>query len=138
MSMNGYLEEDELILYAMQALSEPETAAVEEQLARDTAMRDRLAEIRLTLGVYATATVPLEEVPAGSKERFLQLLQQSAIPVQSNVVQMPVRDAQMQPGERKRSAAMRVLPWVGWAIAAMLLVGLALQHKRTQCRGPAR
>ncbi len=127
---NGYIEEDELILYAMEALSEPEAAAVAGALARNPEMRSRLAAVQLTLGVYATATVPVGEVPAGSMERFMQSIQRDAVRPQSNVVPMPAHKTRLQGAERKPSAAVRVMPWLGWAIAAMLLVSVLWQHQR--------
>ncbi len=128
MSMHGYLQDDELILYAMQALDEQETAAVAEQLAHDGTMQERLAEILATLGVYAAATVPLEEVPAGSKERFLKKL--ASAPSQSNVVAMRSPEERRRAGAQRSSAVARVLPWVGWAIAAMLLAGFVWQRRQ--------
>ncbi len=130
MSMNGYLEEDELILYAMQALSGPEASAIADNLARDPDMRERLAEIQLTLGVYATATVPPQEAPASSKDRLLRAIQRDAVRQDTNVVQMPAPGSHAQPVQRRPKAAVRVLPWLGWAIAAMLLIGVLWQHQR--------
>ncbi len=132
MSMNGYLQEDDLILYAMQALSEPEAAAVADALGRDPEMRSRLEEIQLTLGVYATATVPLEQAPAGSMERFIQAIRQDAAPTGRNVVAMPAQRTRLQTAHRNPSVAVRVLPWLGWAIAAMLLAGFGWQHEHTK------
>ncbi|MGI4758704.1 MAG: anti-sigma factor domain-containing protein [Janthinobacterium lividum] len=122
MTINGYLEDDNLILYAMQALSDTEAAAVAEELAGNQALQQRLADIRITLGVYAEATVDHAEVPQGSLDRLLAALPRPT----SNIVTMP---APVEQQKARTTASTSILGWSGWAIAAMALVTLGVEHR---------
>ena len=114
MNTRGYLEDDDLILYAMQALTPAESAKVAESLAKDEGMQERLAEITLTLGLYATASIDPVEPPAGSLERLMRGLSKGG-----DVVQMPAPATKLL---SLWTRATTVLPRAGWAVAALLLL----------------
>lgn len=126
MTTNGHLEDDDLILYAMGALPDAEASPIAEHLAGDEGLRRRLADVRLTLGLYAEAVVEPVEVPAGSLDRLLASISQDR-----NVIQMPQRDPGSEGGKRRASAS-AMLSWTGWAVAAALLVAAGLEYKQSR------
>ena len=125
MNTTGYLDEDELTLYALQLLSSAEESKVEAQLSESSADRRRLAEVRLLLGLYAEATVETQDVPAESLSRLMRSIQK-----EKAVLPMPVQSAAISSPQSK-SVGSKVLPWMGWAIAATLLVVVGWQHERS-------
>ena len=132
MSIDGLVTEDDLILYAMQALSGPEMEQVAARVGREPELGRRLAEIQSVLGVYASATTEMEEVPASALRRLQNSLERER-PVTS-VAAVPA--AKGVHAERASGWGWNLgLLWAGWAVAAALLVSvglLARQKHETQ------
>ena len=123
MNTNRYLNDDDLALYALRLLTPAEASEVEGRLAGSSEERDRLARIELSLGAYAECAVELREVPQSSADRFLQ-----SISGEKRILQMPAPESRAvaastpRPAKRSREGSATPLSWLGWAIAAALLV----------------
>jgi hypothetical protein len=128
MTKNGFLEDDELILYAMQALSEAEERTVAAQLAKSEDLRQRLAEIKTSLGLYAEAVVDPVDIPAGGLERLMASISQY-----DDVV--PMHPREMTKGEARTITTSSPIAsgraaWAGWLVAATLLVAAAMEFQQ--------
>ena len=145
MNANGHFDEEDLALYAMHSLTEEESASVRAHLQQCEACSRELAALRADLALYAQ-TLELQEVPAGSRDRFLGSVAlepraQSQVP--SVIAQRHAADfATEQPVEAPRSPATpnegrpelvaplaprrgvvrTIAPWIGWALAASVTV----------------
>ncbi|MCU1253212.1 MAG: hypothetical protein JWQ49_6241 [Edaphobacter sp.] len=126
----------------MQLLSKEEAAEVAAYLSQSSDARKELAEIQGDLAIYAH-TVDLHSPPAQVRERLMKQVarEKKAVPIdRPAVAETRVPEAAVRPGTiftesgaivpsyvteeiaSKRGIAGKVLPWVGWAVAA----GLAL------------
>jgi anti-sigma-K factor RskA len=142
MSEQRRISSEDLALFAMQLLSKEETAEVAAYLAQSSDARRELAEIQGDLAVYAH-TVDLHSPPAQVRERLMKQVgrEKKAVPIdRPAVAETRAPEAAVRPGTiftesgaivpsyvteeiaPKRRIAGKVLPWVGWALAA----GLAL------------
>lgn len=103
---------DDLALYAMEALSQEESALVRAHLEDCAECRGALAEAR---GDWALVAMSVEqhEVPAGSGERFMKRIAQD----RPQAVRRP--QAAVAPMERRRPL---MAGWMPWALAAALAV----------------
>ncbi len=129
MNANRYFEDDDLALYAMHLLAEPEASALAREVAENHETRSRLAELQARLGAYAQTTVDMQPLPEGSTQRFLERLarERKAVPIGK-----PASVTALLPETRRTRATGAVLPWVGWALAACLAVAAGkLYHDRT-------
>jgi cytoskeletal protein RodZ len=129
MSTHGFVTEDDLILYAMQALPDAEMSQVAAQLARDGELARRLREVESVLGLYASATTAVEDVPAGALRRLQDTIEQERPAALSARVPSQPALASDRPARERWSLG---LLWAGWALAASLLVtvGLLFRHSR--------
>ncbi len=118
MNATGHFEEDDLALYAMHLLAEPEASTVARYVAESEEGRRRLAEVQAMLTAYAEATVKLQGVPEGSLERLMGRVAQ-----EKKVIDMPgaVPAKAAAPAHRPGISG-QVLPWIGWAVAAGVTV----------------
>jgi hypothetical protein len=139
MNATRHIEQEDLALFAMQLLSRDEAAGIALHLEQCPDCGRALAEVQGDLAVYAH-TVDLHSPPAQARERLLKQVarEKKEVPIE--------RAATPEPGSRygnesfsrglaggayptedegapRRSAAGRVLPWVGWAVAVGLAVG---------------
>jgi hypothetical protein len=156
MSEPRRITSEDLALFAMQLLSKEETAEVAAYLAQSKDARRELAEIQGDLAVYAH-TVDMHSPPAQARERLTKQVarEKKAVPIDRAAIAgdgareaaKPRPDAiftesgaivpsyiteEIPP---KRSVAARVLPWVGWAVAAGLAVTTGmLYHERGAMR----
>jgi hypothetical protein len=142
MSEPRRITSEDLALFAMQLLSKEETAEVGAYLAQSSDARREFAEIQGDLAIYAH-TVDLHSPPAQVRERLMKQVarEKKAVPIERPAVaETRVPEAAVRPGTiftesgaivpsyvteeiaPKRGIGGRVLPWVGWALAA----GLAL------------
>ena len=139
MSTTGFVEEDDLILYAMQALSPSEMEQVRRRVNQEPELAHRLREIEQVLGSYASATIELQEVPSAALDRLTgaistqQLRDPAPRPVPAPLpVPAPrpvVKDSSRKPGWGGLGLG---LLWGGWAVAALLLVGLGFQYQQNR------
>ncbi|HSY67031.1 MAG TPA: anti-sigma factor [Edaphobacter sp.] len=155
MSEQRRISSEDLALFAMQLLSKEETAEVSAYLEQSEEARRELAEIQGDLAIYAH-TVDLHSPPAQARERLMKQLarEKKAVPIdrpleaESRASETPIRSGSIftESGARvpgylteeiapKRGAASKVLPWIGWAVAAGLAVTTGnLYHQREVLR----
>jgi Anti-sigma-K factor rskA, C-terminal len=140
MSEQRRITSEDLALFAMQLLSREETAEVAAYLAQSSDARKELAEIQGDLAIYAH-TVDLHSPPAQVRERLMKQVarEKKAVPIdRPAVAETRVQEAAVRPGTiftesgaivpsyvteeiaPKRGTAGKVLPWIGWALAAGL------------------
>jgi hypothetical protein len=114
-----HISPDDLALYALQALSPQESAAVREHVSGCEVCRAELASLQ---GDFAMLALSVEQqpLPAGARERFVQKVESEA---QAGAV--PVKRA--EPVSIERASKPRLATWTGWlAAAAALIVAAAL------------
>jgi hypothetical protein len=146
MSDERRITSEDLALFAMQLLPKEEMAAVAGYVARSEEARRELAEIQGDLAVYAH-TVDMHSPPAQTRDRLMKQVarERKAIPI--DVAATAQRPAVRSDAIFTESGAMvppslleelppkggtrgKVLPWIGWAAAAVL--GLMLGNMYRQ------
>ena len=122
-----HIDPDDLALYAMHLLPADESEEMALNLQHSVEARRMLAEIRGDLSILAVSAD--SHTPASSaRDRLMQQVarEKKAVPapVQPLVVADSLSSRAPTPAEEPapRSFAARNLPWLGWAIAAMLLL----------------
>jgi anti-sigma-K factor RskA len=149
MSEQRRITSEDLALFAMQLLSKDETAEVAAYVAQSADARRELAEIQGDLAIYAH-TVDLHSPPAQVRERLMKQVarEKKTVPIDRPAVAEPgAREAKARPDAiftesgaivpsyiteeipPKRGFASKVLPWVGWALAAGLAVTTGLLYR---------
>jgi hypothetical protein len=129
MTNHIHIPQEDLVLYAMQALSAAEIATIREHLAACEDCRADLAQISGDLALTAMST-PQHPLPQGARERFLERI--GAQPEDSkNVVSIAYIPSGSKPKVRRAQL------WIPWAAAAALLViaialGIQLQSARRE------
>jgi anti-sigma-K factor RskA len=142
MSEPRRITSEDLALFAMQLLSKEEAAEVAAYVAQSSDARRELAEIQGDLAIYAH-TVDLHSPPAQVRERLMKQVarEKKTVPIDRPIVaETRAAETVVPPGAiftesgafvpsyvteeiaTKRGIGSKVLPWVGWALAA----GLAL------------
>jgi hypothetical protein len=159
MSEQRRITSEDLALFAMQLLSKEETAEVAAYLAQSAEARRELAEIQGDLALYAH-TVDMHSPPAQTRERLMKQVarEKKAVPIdrldQPGTRETRAAEATARPGAiftesgavvpsylteelpPKRGFAGKVLPWIGWALAAGLAVTAGdLYYQREALRG---
>jgi anti-sigma-K factor RskA len=121
-----HIDPDDLALYAMQLLSPDETADMTLHLQHSAEARRVLAEFQGDLSLYAMSA-EMHSPPSPTRDRLMKQVgkEKKAIPASlapqqysglHDVTEMPVRSILDE--EPKKTAAAKVLPWLGWAAAA--------------------
>ncbi len=131
MNTTGHIENDDLVLFAMQLLSREETALALAHIEQCPECRHELAQIQGDLAIYAL-TVDVQSPPADARERLLKQVAQEKkiIPIdsaQERTAELPIpsfggRRSLIEDDLPQRSFAGKVFPWLGWALAAGLAV----------------
>jgi Anti-sigma-K factor rskA len=165
MSEQRRITSEDLALFAMQLLSKEETAEVAAYVAQSAEARRELAEIQGDLATYAL-TADVHSPPAQARERLMRQVarEKKAIPIdrpavaeaaaeptvptnatagnettnegQRNGRGLGTGDYLTEDDRPKRGVLGKVLPWVGWAVAAGLAVAAGdLYHERDRLRG---
>jgi anti-sigma-K factor RskA len=111
MTGNEHISQEDLVLHALQALSQGESAAVRTHLAQCAMCRDQVAELSGDVAMLGLS-VPQHPVPAGARQRFLNRIAADVL-----VAKQPA----------KHETRRQVLPfprttWIPWATAAALAV----------------
>lgn len=110
-----HISQDDLALYALQALSVEESAVVREHLSECEVCRTELARLRGDLAMVALS-VDQQPLPAGARERFAQ-----KIGLDPRAAKSP------EPVPIRRTPKFAGAGWSGWiATAAALLVAVSL------------
>ena len=132
-----HIDPDDLPLYAMHLLSPEDTEEMHLHLQHSAEARKVLSEIYGDLALLAH-TAEQHSPPALTRQRLMKHVarEKKAIPVEQNHAPVDtyaprtlalVDDLPVRP-----SVPARVLPWVGWAIAAGLAVGFFTEHQKTE------
>jgi anti-sigma-K factor RskA len=126
MTDGRHISQEDLALYAMQALSLEESAPIRVHLAECSVCRAEVAELSGDLALVAMS-VEQHPVTAGARQRFLDRIAAdgaTAKPASKSAVSSPVIAIDAP------RPARRVATWIPWAaVAAMILVSVALQWK---------
>lgn len=122
-----HISQDDLALYALQALSSEESAAVREHLSGCEVCRGELAGLEGDLAMVALS-VDQQPLPAGARERFVQRLE-------SDVRGSARETRPSEPIPIDRAPKPRSASWTGWlAAAAAVIVAVALGYQVTSLR----
>ncbi len=120
MTDGRHISQEDLALYAMQALSREESAPIRAHLAECAPCRAEVAELSGDLALVAMS-VEQHPLPEGARQRFLDRVAADA--------------ASSQPASKPTvisidSPRRRVAAWIPWAaVAAMILISVALQWR---------
>lgn len=123
-----HIDPDDLALYAMQLLPAEEMEEMSLHLQHSAEARRVLAEFTGDLALFAY-TAEMHSPPALSRQRLMKHVAREKKAVPISVVQQPAegtyapRASTLLDEPVRKSGPARVLPWVGWAIAA----GMALE-----------
>jgi hypothetical protein len=122
MMQDGHIAQEDLVLYAMQAMQPHELAAVRLHLEQCAECRQALAEVNGDLALVAMS-VEEKPLPEGARARFVERLAADA--AQTGKADGPA----VVSIERKRPAGRAAL-WIGWlAAAASLLLAISLAQR---------
>ena len=125
MTDRAHIPQEDLALYAMQALSTEETAAVRLHLDECAACRAEVAQLSGDLALVALS-VPQRPLPEGARQRFVERISADAAanPASSQAVNAPVVSIDSGRAEKK------VYSSISWAaVAAMMIFSLGLLLK---------
>jgi hypothetical protein len=130
-----HIDPDDIALYAMQLLPPDETEEMTLHLQHSAEARRVLAEIYSGLSVFAHSA-EMHTPPAMARQRLMKHVarEKKEIPADPLAAAYAQR-ATVLPFEDKvaqRSAAAKILPWVGWALAAGLGAFSALQYTQQE------
>jgi anti-sigma-K factor RskA len=152
MSEQRRVTSEDLALFAMQLLSKEETAEVAAYVAQSAEARRELAEIQGDLAIYAH-TVDLHSPPAQVRERLMKQVarEKKAAPIdRPTVTEMRSAETPVPPNAiftesgalvpsyvteeiaPKRGGMGKVLPWIGWALAAGLAVTTGMLYRERE------
>lgn len=121
MMQDEHIPQEDLVLYAMQAMPPHELAAVRLHLEQCADCRRALAEVNGDLALVAMS-VEQKPLPAGARQRFVERL--AADPSRASKA-----GAQVVSIEAKRPARTAAV-WIGWlAAAASLLFAISLEQR---------
>src|ERR1700722_12971568 len=122
MMQDEHIPQEDLVLYAMQAMQSHELAAVRLHLEQCAECRQALAEVNGDLALVAMSVEP-QPLPEGARARFVERLAADATEKDKAVVAPVVSIEKKRP---MRTAA----AWIGWlAAAASLLFAISLQQR---------
>jgi hypothetical protein len=122
MMQDEHIPQEDLVLYAMQAMQSHELAAVRLHLDGCDVCRRALAEANGDLALVAMS-VEQKALPEGARQRFVERLAADALRTGGAVAAPVISIASKRP-------AHKVALWIGWlAAAASLLFAFSLQQK---------
>ena len=128
-----HIDPDDLPLYAMQLLPPDEMEEMSLHLQYSAEARRVLSEIYGDLALLAH-TADMHSPPALARQRLMKHVAREKKVVPAHLLPTPVqqepivfapRSLSLVEEQPRRSVAARVLPWVGWALAAGLAVEAA-------------
>lgn len=122
-----HISQEDLALYALQTLSQDESAAVREHLSECDECQAELASLRGDLAMVALS-VDQKPLPAGARDRFIQKIAGEVRPA-STAAKFT------EPISIDRSTRRSHAGWSGWlAAAAILIVAAGLGFQVSQLR----
>ncbi len=145
MNTTKHIEQDDLALFAMQLLSPQESSAIALHVEHCQECHQELASIQGDLAVYAH-TVDLHSPPALARERLLKQVarEKKVVPIDrpadteylgrsESIFRCGIYTEDDEP--QKSGGAGKLLPWVGWAVAAGLAITTVnFYHERNALR----
>lgn len=135
-----HIDPDDLALYAMNLLPADESEEMALNLQHSVEARRQLAAIRSDLAVLALAA-DLHAPAADARDRLIQQVarEKKLVPAPAHADAapdpLPARTSSLAFAEEQRapqSVAGRTLPWLGWAIAAILLLEIGNLFQQRQ------
>lgn len=131
MNNGPHIPQEDLALYAMQALSPEETAMAHAHVAGCETCRHDLAEINGDLAAIALS-VEQVPIPAGARDRFLARLKSEERPFDARQSESSIYGPALVSTPPRRRLWPVLLPWA--AVAAMLAVAayLGVQNQNLQ------
>jgi anti-sigma-K factor RskA len=108
---NEHIAQEDLALYALQALSEEESVALRSHLDQCAFCRNELAALFGDTALIGLS-VPQHPVPAGARQRFLNRIAAEAFAAKQGIEQQA----------RGRVLPFRGNAWIPWAAAAVLAI----------------
>jgi anti-sigma-K factor RskA len=138
MNIADHISQDDLYLFALQLLPEPEMLAVALHLKECPLCRAQVAEVQGDLVNYAFSA-EMQAPPSHARERLLSQIakEKKVVPMQSSEPSIePVlyprsaRMFQMEAPEKDVRRGMGAMGWVGWAVAAAVAVVAGLQFQQ--------
>ena len=127
------IDPDDLPLYAMQLLSPEEMEQMRLHLQHSPEARQMLSDILGDLSLVAHSAGM--EIPAPeARERFMKQVarEKKTIPIDRVDTYTPRAAVDAEPQPIRKSSSTKVLPWVGWAIAAGLAVEAGNLYQQRQ------
>ncbi|KAA6462150.1 hypothetical protein DYQ86_11075 [Acidobacteria bacterium AB60] len=119
MTDNRHIPQEDLALFAMNALPDGECALIRAHLADCPACRAELAQLHGDLALVAMSVEPTA-VPQGARQRFLNRIASAANPASAPPTSTVIPIA----------APRRIALWIPWAaVAAMILICAGLQWR---------
>ncbi len=134
-----HIDPDDLPLYAMQLLPPDEMEEMSLHLQHSVEARRLLSEIYADLSIFAHSA-EMHSPPALARQRLMKHVarEKKVVPMQpgaAGAYTPRLGAALLEEEPAKKSVAARVLPWVGWALAAgMLLPVISFYQQREQLR----
>ncbi len=128
-----HIDPDDLPLYAMQLLPPEETEELSLHLQHSTEARRVLSEIYGDLAMFAY-TAEMHSPPALARQRVMKHVarEKKVVPIdRTPAVDYAPRTRLVDEEPAPRSTGARILPWLGWAIAAGVAIeaGFLYQQK---------
>jgi hypothetical protein len=118
-----HIDPDDIALYAMQLLPPDETEEMTLHLQHSAEARRVLSEIYSDLAIFAHSA-EMNDPPALTRQRLMKAVarEKKAVPVDPMAGSYAPRAtvSLFEEEVAKRSVASKVMPWVGWALAAGL------------------
>ena len=128
MNSNQQFEDDDLALYAMGLLAEPEALAVARAVASSDAVHQRFQLVLELLAAFGQVSTELQPAPEGSLGRLMDRVAHEKKIASPGPIALAPR---MAAAERKTHGAAEMLAWIGWAVAAVLIITAGkLYHDR--------
>ncbi len=122
MTEREHISQEDLTLYAMQALPAEETAAVRSHLETCAPCRAEVAAVSGDMAAMAMSVIP-QTIPQGARQRFLDRISADA------AVRQPKADRPVVPIATRRPARGPAV-WIPWAaIAALIILALFLGER---------
>jgi hypothetical protein len=131
MMHDEHIPQEDLVLYAMQAMQSHELDAVRAHLDTCSECRRALAEVNGDLALVAMG-VEQKPLPEGARQRFItRITADESRPHQaSNTNVIPIQPIETRQPKRRAALPLGWIGWIGWvAAAASLLFAFTLEQK---------
>ena len=147
MTSANHIQQDDLYLFALQLLPEPEMQAAAQHLKQCPVCRAGVGEVQGDLAMYAWST-EMKAPSAEARERLMRqvAIEKKVVPIdrkESVAVPEPVVEPMLTPRnsrmfqmeaseERPKRRIAPFMAWTGWAVAASAAVFAGMQYQQRQ------